>query len=83
MKDPWRQIALKRCIMIEIRRNRNDASSVAAVKRSFNLERNLSPLKLIGPSASMASGTKARDCANFRNAAHSTTLPAAVLVEAR
>ena len=42
------------------RQNRNDAfsgSSVAAVKRLPNSERNGSPLKFIGPRVSMASGT--------------------------
>ena len=49
---PWKQIALKSCMRIDIRCNRNDASlrsSLAAVKRSPNSESNFSPLKLIGP----------------------------------
>ena len=59
----WKQTALRHCIKIYIRWNRNNASlrsSVAAVKRS---DWNFSPLKLIGLRVSMASGTKIWDCA--------------------
>ena len=89
---PWKQTALKRCIRIDILWNRNDASlgsSVAAVKRMHNSERNFSPLKLIGTRVSMVNRTKTWDCAtakyllSFLEAAPSATLPAVVLAEAR
>ena len=88
---PWKQPALKRCIRIDIRWNRNDAnlgSSVAAVKRSPNSERNFSSLKFIGPSVSMASGTKTWNYAiadyllSFLEASPSATIPTVILAKA-
>ena len=92
VKVPWKQTALKCCIRINILWNRNDASlwsSVAAINRSPNSEKNFSPFKLIGSRVSMADGTKTCDCAiaeyllSFLEAAPSVTLPAVVFSEAR
>ena len=78
--------------MIDILWNRNDAflgSSVAAVNRATNSERNFSPLKLVELRVSMANGTKTWDCViaeyllSFHEAAPSATLLAVVFAEER